>query len=299
MTRMTTAAATQVRRPSVVRALVWLLAATAVAGVGVELLNWWYAPEQGFSLAVRTGWALLRSLGFLILSWHVRRGRAGARPFGLILAVTTVFAVGRLIVPRDGVPPLPGVLGFAALTALCAAVVWLLYRSPMLGDYLVRHPGRLVLDRQGISWREMAPRRPPVAAWLLTVRVAAFTYTPLMLVPCLVAVGTIFDGRLVAVPAVVLWGLASIAVSYAVLFCTFFLLRGKRWARRLLVAVTLAVLLIDLPLCGLLLGVDGLIRDGSPLVVAAAIALYGLWRAGGADSLAESGVSASEAAAAR
>ncbi len=80
---------------------------TAAATVVVEVLNWWYAPEQGFGLAVRTGWAMLRSFGFLLLIGHVRRGRTVARPFGLILAVTTVFAVGRLIVPRQGVPPLP------------------------------------------------------------------------------------------------------------------------------------------------------------------------------------------------
>jgi hypothetical protein len=277
---MTTAAETPVRRPFPVRALIGVLAATAAATVVVELLNWWYAPEQGFGLAVRTGWALLRSLGFLVLVWHVRRGRAAARPFGLILAVTTVFAVGRLIVPRTGVPPLPGLLGFGALTALCAAAVWLLYRSPRVRAFLVRHPGRLMIDRQGISWGEVAPRRPPVAAWLLTTRVAAFTYSPLMLVPCLVAVGTIADGRLSALPAVVLWFVAGIAVSYAVLVTTLFLVRGRDWARRLLAVLTVVVLLIDLPLCGWLLGLDGLIRDGGPLVVAASIALYGMWRAG-------------------
>jgi hypothetical protein len=281
---MTTAAATQVRRPSAVRALTGLLAATALATVAVELLNWRYAQEQGFGLTVRTGWALLRSLGFLILIWHVRRGRAAARPFGLILAVTTVFAVARLVVPRAGVPPLPGVLGFGALAVLCAAVVWLLYRSPALGAFLVRPPGRLVIDRQGISWREVSPRRPPVAAWLLTARVAAFTYGPLMLVPCLIAVGTIFAGRFLAAPTVLFWFVVSFGASYAVLVSTFFLIRGKGWARGLLVAVTLVVLLVDLPLCWLLLGVDGLIRDGGPLAVAATIALYGLWRAGRPDA---------------
>lgn len=276
---MTTAAATPVRRPPAVRVLTGLLAATAAATVVVDLLNWRYAPEQGFGLAVRSGWALLRSLGFLLLIWHVRRGRVASRPFGLILAVTTVFAVGRLLVPRAGVPPLPGVLGFAVLTGLCVAVLWLLYRSPTVRDHLVRHPTRLIVDRQGISFREAAPRRPPVTAWLLTARVAAFTYSPLMLVPSLVAIGTIVDGQLIAVPTVALWLVAGIGASWAVLFCTFFLLRGKRWARGLLLAVTGVVLLIDLPLCWLLLGVDGLSRDGAPLVLAAAIVGYSLWRA--------------------
>ncbi|MCZ7376898.1 hypothetical protein [Micromonospora sp. WMMC250] len=277
---MRTAAETQVRRPSAVRVLTILLATTAAATVVVELLNWWYAPEQGFGLAVRTGWAMLRSFGFLLLIGHVRRGRTVARPFGLILAVTTIFAVGRLIVPRQGVPPLPGLLGFAALTALCAAVVWLLYRSSALAGHLVRHRPRLVIDRAGISWRETPPRRPQANAWLLTSRVAAFTYSPLMLVPALVAGGSILDGRLSAVPAVLFWFGAGIAASYAVLFCTAFLMRGKDWARGLLVGVTVAVLAVDLPLCWWLLGVDGLVRDGGPLVAAAALAFYGLRRAG-------------------
>ncbi|RLP87324.1 hypothetical protein EAD89_19505 [Micromonospora sp. BL4] len=283
---MRTAAETEVRRPSAVRVLTVLLATTAAATVVVELLNWWYAPEQGFGLAVRTGWAMLRSFGFLLLIGHVRRGRTVARPFGLILAVTTIFAVGRLIVPRHGVPPLPGLLGFAALTALCAAVVWLLYRSPALAGHLVRHRPRLVIDRGGISWREMPPRRPEASGWLLTSRVAAFTYSPLMLVPALVAGGSILDGRLTAVPAVLLWIGAGITASYAVLFCTAFLMRGKHWARGLLVVVTVAVLAVDLPLCWWLLGVDGLVRDGGPLLAAAALTMYGLQRAARAEGAA-------------
>ncbi|MET7877876.1 hypothetical protein [Micromonospora profundi] len=276
---MRTAAETEVRRPSAVRALTILLATTAAATVVVELINWWYAPEQGFGLAVRTGWAMLRSFGFLLLIGHVRRGRTLARPFGLILAVTTVFAVGRLIVPRQGVPPLPGLLGFAVLTGLCVSVVWLLYRSSALAGHLVRYRQRLVIDRAGISWRETPPRRPEASGWLLTSRAAAFTYSPLMLVPALVAGGSILDGRLSAVPAVLFWFCAGITVSYAVLFCTAFLMRGKQWAGRLLVIVTVAVLAVDLPLCWWLLGVDGLVRDGAPLLAAATLTLYGLHRA--------------------
>ncbi|MBL6278880.1 hypothetical protein JMF97_22220 [Micromonospora fiedleri] len=276
---MRTAAETEVRRPSAVRAMTVLLAVTAAATVVVEVLNWWYAPEQGFGLAVRTGWAMLRTIGFLLLIGHVRRGRTVARPLGLILAVTTVFAVGRLIVPRHGVPPLPGLLGFALLTALCVAVVWLLYRSPAIAGHLVRHRPRLVIERSGIFWREMPPRRPEANAWLLTSRVAAFTYSPLMLVPALVAVAEILDGRPFALPAVLFWLAAGIATSYLVLFCTAFLMRGKRWAGILLVVITVIVLAVDLPLCWWLLGVDGLIRDGTPLVAAAILALYGVRRA--------------------
>ncbi|WBB72825.1 hypothetical protein O7602_24480 [Micromonospora sp. WMMD1128] len=268
----------EVRRPSAVRALTTLLAVTAAATVVVELLNYWYAPEQEFGLAVRTGWAMLRSLGFLILIGHVNRGRVAARPFGLILAVTTVFAVGRLIVPRAGVPALPGLVGFAALTALCVAVVVLLYRSEAVRGHLVRHRKGLVVEGGTIAWREVAPKRPQANGWLLTARVAAFTYSPLMLVPALVATGSLLDGRLVAVPVVLAWIGAGIAASYAVLLCTAFLLRGKGWARRALVVVTLGVLALDLPLCWWLLGSDGLVRDGAPLLTAAALCLYSLHR---------------------
>jgi hypothetical protein len=275
----TRAAGTTVRRPPAVHTLVVLLVASAVATVAVEALNWWYTDEQGFGLAVRTGWAMLRALGFLILIWHVRRGRAGAKPFGLILAVTTVFAVGRLLVPRNGLPALPGVVGFAGLTLLCAAVVLLLYRSPALGDYLVRHPNRLMIDRKGISWQEAAPRRPQATGWLLTARVAAFTYAPLMLVPCLVSIGAVPDRGPFALSAVLLWFLVAVGVTYAVLPTTFFLLRGKRWARGLMWGITAVVLLVDLPLCWWLLGTDGLIRDGGPLLVAAGLTHYAIGRA--------------------
>ncbi|MBW4704856.1 hypothetical protein [Micromonospora sp. RL09-050-HVF-A] len=277
---MRTAAVTpQVRRPSAVRVLTVLLASTAAATVVVELLNWWYAPEQEFGLAVRTGWAMLRSLGFLVLIGQVNRGRAGAKPFGLILAVTTVFAVGRLVVPRQGVPPLPGLLGFAVLTALCVAVVVLLYRCDAVTGHLVRHRRGLVVEDGTIAWREVAPKRPQVTGWLLTARVAAFTYSPLMLVPALVAGGAVLDGRLAAVPVVLLWFGGGIVVSYLVLFCTAFLMRGRPWARRLLVTVTLGVLAVNVPLCWWLLGLDGLVRDGAPLLAAASLTLYSLHRA--------------------
>ncbi|WP_233257869.1 hypothetical protein [Micromonospora sp. S4605] len=136
-----------------------------------------------------------------------------------------------------------------------------------------------MIDRSGISRRETPPRRPQVSGWLLTSRVAAFTYSPLMLVPALVAAAAILDGRLAAAPAVLFWFGAGIATSYAVLLCTAFLMRGKQWARTLLVVVTLVVLAVDLPLCWWLLGLDGLVRDGGPLVAAAGLTLYGLRRA--------------------
>ena len=161
------------------------------------------------------------------------------------------------------------------LVVLCLAVVLMLYRSPSVQAQLSRPATRLTFTRQGITWREV----PPVPGWLLTARVSAFTYSPLMLVPSLVAIGVVADGRVGAIPAIVVWFAASVLVSYAVLFTTFFLVRHKRWARPTLATITVAVLVLHLPLCWYLLGPDGLVRDGGPVLVAAATCLYGLWRA--------------------
>ncbi|NUR73721.1 MAG: hypothetical protein HOU81_23140 [Hamadaea sp.] len=262
-----------------VRLLQWLLAVTALATVVIEVLIWWYAESSDWGLAVRTGWALLRSLGFLLLIRQVSLGRTSARPFGLILCVTTLFAVARLVVPKHGLPAAPGVLGFGALALLCTAVMVLLYRSDRLDGHLRTHPRRLVLDGNGLSLQNVPPKRPPVSGWLLTARVAGLAYGPLMAVPAIVALGVVFHGRVSAIPLVVFWFIAAFGMSYVMALVTFFLLRGKRWPRVLLVLLTLVALAVQLPLCWLLLDGDGLVRDGAPLVVTAGLAVYALWRA--------------------
>lgn len=257
--------------PRPVRVLTALLIATAAATVVVEVLTFWYAPDRGVGFVVRTGWALIRTLGWLVLISQVRRGRATAKPLGLILSMTTLFAVGRLIVPPSGRPPLPGVISFGLLTLLCLAVLLLLHRHPGIDAHLARQPRRPVLTREGLSLREVPPGDP----WILTARLASFSYSPLMLVPALIAAGTLRH-RPEWILAVILWILAGIAVSYAALLCAIFLRRGSHRARTALTSITLAVLVFDLPLCYLLLGMDGLIRDGAPLVVSAALTLYAL-----------------------
>ncbi|BCY11795.1 hypothetical protein [Actinoplanes sp. L3-i22] len=261
--------------PRPVRVLTGLLIATAAATVVVELLAFRYAPDHGTGFAVRTAWALARTLGWLVLMAQVRRARATAKPLSLILAMTTLFAVGRLIVPASGRPPLPGLIGFGVLTVLCVTVVVLLYRHPAVDAHLSRRSRRPVLTREGLSLQDAPPGDP----WVLTARLASFSYSPLMLVPALTAAGTLRH-RQEWVLAVLLWVLAGIAVSYAALLCAFFLRRGSHRARTALTSITLAVLAFDLPLCGILLGLDGLIRDGAPLVVAAALALYAVRRTG-------------------
>ncbi|WP_034591939.1 hypothetical protein [Hamadaea tsunoensis] len=264
--------------PPAVRALSWLLAVTAAATVVVEVLIWWYADGADYGMSVRTGWAVLRALGFLLLIRHVRIGRASARPFGLILSVTTLFAVARLVVPKHGLPGVVGVLGFVLLLGLCTAVMLMLYKSPAVEAYLKRHPRRLTFDRDGIQLREVAPKRPPIPGWLLTVRVAGLAYGPLMLVAAAVAVGVLFHGKPAALPIIVGWFLAGFVTAYFMGLTTFFLVRGSRWPRLMLVALTAFALVVQLSLCAFLLGLDAVVRDGGPLLVTAGLALYGLWR---------------------
>ncbi len=266
-------------RPAAVRVLALLLAVTALATASVEWLNWYYAEDGGYPLFVRTAWALLRSLLFLVLIFHLWRGRHGAAPFGLILAVTTLFALARLVVPRHGSPAVPGIIGFGVVTVLCLTVVLLLYRSASVQEYLSRPKLRWWISRDGLTRKEM-PSRPQVPGWVLTTRVAVFSYSALMLVACVVSIGRVFEGEVTLLPVVVGWFVFALVVSYAALFLSIFLVKGKAWARWLLVLLTLLVLLMHLPLCMLMLGVDGLVRDGGPLVVAALLALWGLWRAG-------------------
>ena len=180
--------------------------------------------------------------------------------------------------PRQGVPPLPGLVGFAVLTALCVAVVVLLYRSDACGGHLVRHrepAGRRPGGRSPGGRRAAAPAGD--RGWLLTARVAAFTYSPLMLVPALIAGGAVLGGRLGrhAGRALLvrrrhrrqLRGAASAPSS-----C----MRGRAGPAGCWSWSPWACSAIDLPLCWWLLGTDGLIRDGAPLVAAAVLACYAL-----------------------
>ena len=264
--------------PPVIRVLVVLLAATALTTAAVEALNWWLADEAGYALFVRTTWALLRTLGFLVLIWQVRRGRASAPPLAVILSVTTLFALARLVVPREGAPNLWGLIGFGAVAVLCTAVLVLMYRSEPVRGFLIQPRKGIVFTRKGIDWGPVQSKRPPTPGWLLTTRVAALSYSPLMLVACVVAFGVVFDGDVSAAPVIGMWFTAALVISYAVLVVTSFLMRQKPWARMGLVWLTALVLLIHLPLCWLLLGVDGLVRDGGPLLAAALLAMFGLWR---------------------
>jgi hypothetical protein len=248
-----------------------LIAVTAVAVVVVEALNLLTVDEAGFALVVRTLWALLRVVGFLVLMRAVRYGRSAARPFGLILAVTTVFAVARLTTPRQGaLVPQPAVLvGLAVLAVLCSAIVWLLYRSPAVADHLATRPVR---------------RHIP--GWVLTARISVLAYAALLLVPLLVALPTAFgDERRQSLPVtvalLVTWLGLFLVVSFSAPFVSLFVVMGKGWARVLIGLLSVAVLVLGPVLCYLVLGLDGLLRDGVPLALTALIGLYALRRSRG------------------
>jgi hypothetical protein len=248
-----------------------LIGVTAAAVVVVEALNLLSVDEPGFALVVRTLWAFLRVLGFLVLMRAVRFGRSVSRPFGLILAVTTVFAVARLTTPREGslVPQPAVVVGLAVLAVLCSAIVWLLYRSPAVADHLAARPVR---------------RHIP--GWVLTARIAVLAYAALLLVPFLVALSTAFgdERRLevaVTVDLLVIWFAFFLLVSLTAPFVSFFVVMGKGWARIFVGLLSIAVLLVGPALCYLLLGLEGLLRDGVPLAVTALVGLFALRRSRG------------------
>lgn len=253
--------------PPRVRQLCWLLLVAAVVNAVVDLtaltLHLTGDLSGGFGVAVRTVWALLRSLGFLILIWHLRNGRAGAWPLAIVLTVTTAFSAGRLA-PLGGWEPAQSavVAGFVLVAALCAAVL-LLFRSEPVRAHLTRKPPK---------WA--AP------SWVVTARVLAVSYTALMLIPCLVAFGTLFGHRRVglvyAAPLVVSWLVLVLIANWIVPLAASFLRRGHRWARVIVLTMTAVVLVTQPVLCLLLLGVDGLIRDAVPLVIAAVLVIYGL-----------------------
>jgi hypothetical protein len=253
----------------VLRAVIWITATTVVVVESVNLLS---VDEPGFSLLVRSTWALLRVVGFLFLARAVRFGRQGAKPFGLVLSVTTVFAVARLAEPRQGrlLPPVPVMVGFAVLALECAVMVWLLYRSAAVDEHL-----------------SARPVRRHVPGWVLTARVAVLSYAPLTLVPLLVALGTVFsaDRRQPLLTTIVLLGGWSALFGLLVLvvpFSSFLVMVGKVWARWIVGFLGVLVALLQPALCYALLGLDGLVRDGVPLLIIAVLGLWALHRSRGA-----------------
>ncbi len=250
--------------PGLVRLLIGLLVVTALSTAGAEVLNWWFNPDADYALFVRTAWALVRSLAFLLVIWQVRRGRASAAPFALVLAITTLFALGRLLVPKHGAPTALSIAAFAWVALLCLTVSLLLYKSSVVRGYLSR--------------RARASRRAPMPARLITARVAALTYSPLVVVAAVIALGRVFAGQVELVTIVLPWLAGGLALSFPVSFLTLLLMRGTRWPAVALVWLTGLVVAIDLPLCWLVLGPDGLVRDGSPLVAAAVLVIVSLMR---------------------
>ncbi len=81
-----------------------------------------------------------------------------------------------------------------------------------------------------------------------------------------------------------IWAALFVAVSLVVPFGSLFVLMGKSWARWLVGLVSVLVLVLQPWLCYAVLGLDGLLRDGVPLVVTAVLALVALHRSRGAQT---------------
>jgi hypothetical protein len=251
-----------------------VIAAVVVTAVVVEAANLVSTDEPGFSLVVRSVWALLRVIGFVFLARAVRFGRQAAKPFGLVLAVTTVFAVARLAEPRQGslMPAAPVVAGFVALAVECAVMVWLLYRSAAVEAHL-----------------SSRPVRRHIPGWVLTGRVAVLSYAPLTAVPFLVALGTVFsEDRRLPFPATVVllsgWAALLALLTLVAPFSSFLVVVGRRWARWVVGFLGIVVLVLQPSLCWALLGADGLVRDGVPLMIIAVLGLWALHRSRGAQT---------------
>jgi len=73
--------------------------------------------------------------------------------------------------------------------------------------------------------------------------------------------------------AVIWWGWIT--------FASFFVVVGKWWARWLVGTFSVVVLVVQPLLCFALLGLDGLLRDGVPMIITAGLGLYALHRSRG------------------
>jgi hypothetical protein len=113
------------------------------------------------------------------------------------------------------------------------------------------------------------------------------SYAPLTAVPFLVALGTVFstDRRLPFPATVVLlsgWAALLALLTLVAPFSSFLVVVGRVWARWVVGFLGVVVLVLQPALCWALLGADGLLRDGVPLVIIALLGLWALHRSRGA-----------------
>ena len=91
------------------------------------------------------------------------------------------------------------------------------------------------------------------------------------------------DGRAVlpTVAALMVWSGLLVALLLLIPIGSFFLVFGKAWARWLVGTLSVLVLVAQPLLCYAVLGWDGLLRDGLPLIVTAVLGLVALRRSRG------------------
>jgi hypothetical protein len=85
-----------------------------------------------------------------------------------------------------------------------------------------------------------------------------------------------------------------VVLAVALPVASYFVLKGKAWARWLVGGLSVVVLILQPLLCYAVLGVDGLVRDGIPLAFTAFVALVALHRSRGQPTWIRTGASAPE-----
>jgi hypothetical protein len=236
-------------------------------------------------LVVRGIWALIRAVGLILAARHVSRGSAAARGVVIVLAVSTVFNTVRLVGGRydPAVGPLPHVLVDGLLigsAALCVALILLVVWLAPVREHLSQSPTK----KRNLLIRLVTPS-PDEPTWVLTSRPLAASLAACVGVPLLVGAAGLFSGDLAGrypplrvVAAVTALGMQLVIMLILVLVLPYALISiGKLPGARWVVSVLALMVIVTQPvICPIVLGVDGLVRDALPAVVAALVVVYGL-----------------------
>lgn len=257
--------------------LAGLVSLAADAAVIVTLLSSDATEPLGGTgaLVIRAVWALIRAIGLLLVARPLARGSATARGVAIVLAVSTVFNAFRLSTSGITNSAVTNVL-LAAAAVMCLLVVVLLVAVPPVRAHLTSKPGEK---------RRFLRPAPDEPTWVLTARPLAASLLPCLTVPLLVGLAALLGGDIsesfgtaravLSVPALVVQAVLILVMSTVLGYALLGIGRvpGTRWV----VAVFAIIVVATQPLiCWLVLGIDGLIRDAVPAVLASVLVLYGL-----------------------
>lgn len=236
-------------------------------------------------LVVRGSWALVRAIGLILAARHVSRGSAAARGVVIVLAVSTVFNTVRLVGGRydPAVGPLPHALVDGLLigsAVLCAVLILLVVWLAPVREHLSQPPTK----KRNLLIRLVTPS-PDEPTWVLTARPLAASLAACVGVPLLVGAAGLFGGDLAGryptlrvVAATGALGGQLVILLILILVLPYALVGiGKLPGARWVVSVLALMVIVSQPvICPIVLGVDGLVRDALPAVVAGIVVIYGL-----------------------